>query len=204
MTTITVIAIIAVVLFFIGKSILKQGGIKSNEKELAPQSSEDVQSSAQYKRISPEKVQAAKTTSTEKEQSGLAAKKLYKRVGIKVFDIKGISFRGLTPESDKGKFYGYIEHEKGNPHDKYAIGVYNGNGKHLGYTPKGNVTLLNEIYEAGGKIEAWGYLRHIVDNYHNEEYLCGEVRVPIRISSSESEKAKSEFEGEKIQLKRTM
>jgi hypothetical protein len=100
---------------------------------------------------------------------------LYKKIGIKAFDMKGMFHQKLNPKTDNGEFIGFAKCEN-NSHDMYSVEIYNEESKLLGYTPKGNKRLnfsLNKWHN--GKIVTWGYLRH--DDYDNKWY--GTVYIPV-------------------------
>ena len=141
-------------------------------------------------------------TSSNEIKESPSSEKRYKTKGVKEFDIKGINMRGLT-QGNAGKFYGYVKTEN-NPHDRYAVAIYNNEGLHLGYTPKGNAALFNTINDEGGNIEAWGYIKHIEDNRQNERYLCGNVFIPVFCNEDEIKEAVEEFKKCKVKINVTI
>ena len=48
--------------------------------------------------------------------------------------IAGVQYRNTT--ADVGAFLGFVKHDPNNEHDPNAIGIYNNEGKLLGYIPK--------------------------------------------------------------------
>jgi len=115
---------------------------------------------------------------------------LYKAKGIKIFEIKGMYYRDLKPETHAKSFVGYALCEN-NSHDKNAVGIYNERGELLGYTPKGNKRLHNSLQEwHDGQILAWGDLSF---NNYNDKW-DGIVNIPIGISENQIETIKQFLE----------
>lgn len=83
---------------------------------------------------------------------GLSARKGYQK-----FQIAGAYYRNLPIEM-VGKFNGCAMAETNNQYDPLAIAIYNDDGIHLGYLPKGNKALHSYILAEGGKVHAYGYL----------------------------------------------
>lgn len=109
---------------------------------------------------------------------------LYKNKGVKEFDLKGMSYRRLNPERHGGLYYGYALCEK-NPHDKYAVAVYNLDKEMLGYTPKGNKRLSNSIsHWNNGKAPAWGSIRY---HGYNEAWY-GYTQIAVGFSEEQNER----------------
>ncbi len=109
---------------------------------------------------------------------------LYKKKGIKSFEMKGMYYRDLNPKSHSGQFTGFAECED-NTHDMYAVGIYNGNNELLGYTPKGNKRLNTSLQEwNNGKVLVWGSL------YYNdyEDRWSGLVYIPVGLTSAQLQK----------------
>jgi hypothetical protein len=109
---------------------------------------------------------------------------LYKKIGIKAFDMKGMFHQKLNPKTDNGEFIGFAKCEN-NSHDMYSVEIYNEESKLLGYTPKGNKRLNTSLTEwHKGIVPAWGHLRY--DNYDDKWY--GTVNFPIGYTSEQIEK----------------
>lgn len=129
-----------------------------------------------------------KTSSSLKSETAKSTKTvenlLYKNKGIKIFDLKGMFYQKLNLNTDNREFSGFAKCED-NSHDKYAVGIYNGQNKLLGYTPKGNKRLNLSLKNwHNGKVLVWGYLRF--DDYEKKWY--GTVNIPVGYSSEELEK----------------
>lgn len=156
---IAIIIIIIVIAYFIGKNKSKKS-IKQ-----------------QPNKVSSSKPSKVKRIETEENL-------LYKKKGIKAFDIKGMFYQKLNPETDNGEFIGFAKCEN-NSHDMYAVGIYNEDGKLLGYTPKGNKRLNLSLKEwHSGKTVTWGNLRH--DDYDDKWY--GTAYIPVGFTLGQIEK----------------
>lgn len=72
------------------------------------------------------------------------------------FSIVGINKRGLT-DDDLGDYEGEVRCDYDNEYDDYALAVYTDEGKHVGFIPRGNVSLFERIDRAGGSVpcELW-------------------------------------------------
>ena len=72
------------------------------------------------------------------------------------FSIAGINKRGLT-DDDLGDYEGEVRCDYDNEYDDYALAVYTDEGKHVGFIPRGNVSLFERIDRAGGSVpcELW-------------------------------------------------
>lgn len=102
------------------------------------------------------KTKTTKSTSTKSKTPSLKTRPikskknensfLYKNTGIRVFDLKGMYYQKLNPNTDNGGFYGFAKCED-NTHDKYAVGIYNTQLKLLGYTTKRNKRLNLSLKE---------------------------------------------------------
>ncbi len=109
---------------------------------------------------------------------------LYKIIGIKSFDMKGMFYQDLNPKTDDGAFSGFANCEI-NSHDKYAVGIYNDEKKLLGYIPKGNKRLNLSLKEwHNGKTITWGQIRF--DNFNKRWH--GIVYIPVGYTSYQLEK----------------
>lgn len=109
---------------------------------------------------------------------------LYKNIGIKVFEMKGMFYQNLNPQIHNGEFIGYAK-TGSNSHDMYAVEIYNNENKLLGYTPKGNKRLNLSLDEwHNGKVIIWGELSH--DDYDDKWY--GNVNIPVGFSENQLEK----------------
>jgi hypothetical protein len=158
-TFISIVIIIIVVAYFIGKN--------KSTKSTTPKK----------KANSSSNIVAKKSTQSEENL-------LYKQKGIKTFEVKGMFYQKLNPETDEGGFVGIAKCEN-NSHDKYAVGVYNKQNKLFGYTPKGNKRLNFSLSEwHNGTLTVWGHLRH--DDYDDKWY--GTVYLPIGYTSEQIEK----------------
>ena len=159
---IAVIIIIIVIAYFIGKNKSKK-------------------SSNVQRKVVPQKQNLSKNTNridiTEE-------KILYKKKGIKTFDMKGMFYQNLNPKIHSGNFIGFAKCED-NSHDIYAVAIYNQNNELLGYTPKGNKRLNNSLNEwNNGKVPVWGGLSH--DDYDDRWY--GTVYITVGLTSEQIEK----------------
>jgi hypothetical protein len=140
----------------------------------------------------PTKSSSGKTNNSTRVQKEVLDNKvgenlLYKKKGIKTFDLKGMYYRKLDPTNDSGSFIGFAKCEN-NKHDTYAVGIYNEQNKLLGYTPKGNKRLNTSLTEwHKGRVPAWGFLRY--DNYDKKWY--GTVNFPIGYTLEQIEKVKN-------------
>ncbi|EDM44633.1 hypothetical protein SCB49_13715 [unidentified eubacterium SCB49] len=158
-TFISIVIIIIVVAYFIGKN-------------------KSTQSTTPKKKLNPSPKIVAKKSVNKEENL------LYKQKGIKTFEVKGMFYQKLNPETDDGVFVG-IAKCKNNSHDKYAVGIYNKQNKLLGYTPKGNKRLNFSLREwHSGTLTVWGHLRH--DDYNDKWY--GTVYLPIGYTLEQIEK----------------
>jgi hypothetical protein len=109
---------------------------------------------------------------------------LYKKAGVKSFAMKGMYYRDLDPESDKGDFMGYAECED-NSSDIFAVAIYNNEDTHFGYTRRGNERLSNSInHWHQGKVIVWGYLFY--DDYRDR--WEGNVYIPVGYQANLLEK----------------
>ena len=118
---------------------------------------------------------------------------LYKKREIKSFNIHGIHFQKNINSDDAGSFIGYVTVEN-NPHDKYAVAVYNNQNKRLGYVPKGNQRLNESLRQwHNGKVFAWGSL--IWEDYFKDwsKYHCY-VEIPIGLKNEEIDSIKKIFD----------
>ena len=156
---IAIMIIIIVIAYLIGKNNLKKS-IKQQPNKVSSSK--------------PSKVKGIKT------EENL----LYKKKGIKVFDMKGMFYRKLNPKTDNGEFIGFANCEN-NSHDMYAVGIYNTDGKLLGYTPKGNKRLNLSLKEwNSGKTVTWGNLRY--DDFNDKWY--GTAYIPVGFTLGQIEK----------------
>ena len=120
----------------------------------------------------------------------IETKLLYKRKGIKKFEMKGMFYRDLSPALHSGYFNGYALCEY-NLHDTYAVGIYNNHDIHLGYTPKRNKRLSDSLDEWHyGKVMAWGsiWYNEFEDNWQ------GSVYIPVGYSIDELQKIENVIE----------
>lgn len=109
--------------------------------------------------------------------SGFGNLWLETRKGYSKFEMVGMYYRKLG-RSDIGKFEGYVKSELNNIHDKYAVAIYNNNGKHIGYLPSGNKNIHDLILNNGGSLLAYGYIS-CDSNFNN---LTGEVAIKTNIA----------------------
>ncbi len=141
-----------------------------------------------------QKIQTNKINESDKtETPRLSNKKenekmLYKKKGIKSFEIRGTYYRDLN-ETDTGDFVGYVSCEN-NSHDQYAVGIYNDNECLIGYVPKGNRRLNESLIEwHKEKVIAWGNLQF--DDYYNKWY--GVVYIPIGMDGKQIQSIEETF-----------
>ena len=127
-----------------------------------------------------QKPRSEPTTRSRTKETG-EKKDLYKKKSIRVFDIKGTNHRDLNKSEHTGAFIGYAQAEN-NPHDRYAVGLFNDSGVRLGYVPKGNTRLHNSLDEwYDGKSLAWGHMEY--DDYLKK--WLGKVFIPVKYSAGE-------------------
>ena len=110
----------------------------------------------------------------------------YVRKGIKSFKVKGMYYRDRV---EAGEFQGIARTER-NQHDKYAVGIFDSSGNHLGYIPKGNKRMnetINEIYQ--GEQFCWGRITQ--DEFTKKWH--GYVNIPVGFSQREIDKMKVFF-----------
>lgn len=113
---------------------------------------------------------------------------LYKVREIKSFEMKGMYYRNLTMV-EYLEFQGYAETEE-NPHDKYAVAVYNIKGLHLGYVSRGHKRLSDSINAwHDSKVFAWGNIQY--NKYKDRWY--GGVYIPIGLTDIEIQTIKTIF-----------
>lgn len=159
---IAIVIIIVVIAYFIGKSKSKK--------------TSKVQSKIVFQKQNP-KYEITRIDTIEE-------KILYKKKGIKTFDMKGMFYQNLNPEIHSGDFIGIGKCED-NSHDMYAVGIYNQQNELLGYTPKGNKRLNNSLTEWNdGKVQVWGGLSH--DDYDDRWY--GTVYIPVGLTTEQIDK----------------
>lgn len=99
------------------------------------------------------------------------------RKGYSKFKMVGMYYRNLR-RSDIGKFEGYAKSELNNTHDRYAVAIYNNNGKHIGYLPSGNKSTHDLILNNGGSLPAYGYIS--CDSDFND--FTGEVAIKTNVA----------------------
>lgn len=75
-----------------------------------------------------------------------------RRKSYKSYSINGLYFHYQI--GDEGLYNGYAKAETTNPYDPYAVGIYNKQGRLLGYIPKGNSFVWKVINERGGRVHA--------------------------------------------------
>lgn len=110
----------------------------------------------------------------------------YVKKGIKSFKVKGMYYREKVED---GTFQGIARTER-NQHDKYAVGIFDSSGNHLGYIPKGNKRMnetINEIYQ--GEQFCWGRITQ--DEFTKKWH--GYVNIPVGFSQREIDKMKVFF-----------
>lgn len=95
------------------------------------------------------------------------------KMGVYRTILKGTQYRGLT-SFDLGSFHGKAKAKTDNPYDKYAVGIYNKCGKHLGYAPKGYMTLHQSILDRGGSVYCSGILR---SGDINQNVILGDIYI---------------------------
>lgn len=95
------------------------------------------------------------------------------KLGVYKTIIKGTQYRWLFPW-DMGVFHGKAVAQTNNPHDKYAVAIYNGIGKHIGFAPRGYMTLHQSILDRGGSVYCCGLLR---SGDYNKSVILGDVYI---------------------------
>lgn len=90
--------------------------------------------------------------------------------------IRGINYRGLSL-SDKGVFDGFIQHDKLNEYDPYAIAIYGNNGIHYGFVEKGQKEFCKIIEDLGGLVNVIIEVNSFVDERKSEEKLYGKITI---------------------------
>ena len=109
---------------------------------------------------------------------------LYKKRGIKTFEMKGMYYNNLSPETHTGEFIGTAFCEE-SIYDDYAVAIYNDNSELLGYTPKNNKRLSNSLSEwHNGEAPAWGRLFY--NDY--EDRWSGTVCISVGLSNEKQAK----------------
>lgn len=83
---------------------------------------------------------------------------LSQRKGYKMYDLVGMWY--YLTDNNYGRFNGYAIAEKDNPHDEFAIAIYEENGHKIGHLPMGShKRLYKYIEKEGGKVHAYGYVQ---------------------------------------------
>jgi hypothetical protein len=160
MTIFLLILILAIVVIYIIKKVKKANSLNESQEIKVPKTEEPA---------------------TRIDERPKTDSKVYKKKGIKSFDIKGTYHRKLDIKTFSREFTGYAICEN-NSHDKYAVAIYNHDNVLLGFTPKGNIRLNSSLKEwHNGKIFAWGGLYY--DDF--ERKWLGGVNIPIGLSPSE-------------------
>lgn len=95
------------------------------------------------------------------------------KLGVYKTIIKGTQYRCLLPW-DIGVFHGKAVAQTNNPHDKYAVAIYNGRGKHIGFAPRGYMTLHQSILDRGGSVYCCGSLR---SGDYNKSVILGDIYI---------------------------
>lgn len=165
MTTIIIITIIVAILYFVIKAAMK-GNSQVNKEQQTKRSTNSGGNDTQYKKTSPEEMQAAKERHSKAQQVNVNQKPASKEVsfppseqGYSYHEMVGMYHRGVTP-SDFGAYEGRAVAETNNPHDKFAVGIYrNRDNKLVGYIPKeergeSNEYLHRKILYNGGSAKA--------------------------------------------------
>jgi hypothetical protein len=125
--------------------------------------------------------------SSKDENSQHEGLPLYKKKGIKSFEMKGMYYRDLIPEIHSGAFKGFAQCED-NSHDMYAVAVYNDRNELLGYTPKGNRRLNNSLRQWNQcEVPVWGSLFY--DDYNDR--WNGHVNIPVGLTNEQIQKLQS-------------
>lgn len=96
------------------------------------------------------------------------------------YNIAGINHRGLD-DSALGDFTGTVRCDYDNAYDDTALAVYTDTGLHLGYLPKGQEVLFDEIDAAGGEVPCDGTVGKSSDG--RRKFYVGVVRVNQQIVS---------------------
>ena len=100
----------------------------------------------------------AKLAEKEKQQAagGSVAVEVVDDDDREKYSIKGINMREID-DSCLGDFMGTARALKSNKFDPYAIGIYIGS-KRVGWFPRGNARLHDEITARGGSVPVEGYI----------------------------------------------
>jgi len=130
-----------------------------------------------------EKTIDSKENKTTKSQN-------YIKPEIKSFIIKGIHFCNLDESKYNTSGTDFIGKAMitDNPHDKYAVGIYDDNNTLLGYVSKGNQKLYNYLdILPGKKVIAFGWIRF--DSYYDKKAYAwdGSVNIPTGYSNEKLE-----------------
>lgn len=89
------------------------------------------------------------------------------------FSIKGINYAGLSKE-DVGDFSGTLVAVDDNEHDPHAVAVYKGT-KRVGWLPRGNEKMHEEIKALGGSMKCRGFIDTDVDEDDGRKFFFGYV-----------------------------
>lgn len=111
---------------------------------------------------------------------------VYKARTYREFEIKALSHRSEDVLMRSLSFVGIAKCVL-NPHDKYAVGIFNGNNELVGYVPRGNKKLFNSIQEwHEGKVMCWGGI-DFNDFYNKFKYRFSNAHVSIPVGFTEEE-----------------
>ncbi|HBG40946.1 MAG TPA: hypothetical protein DDW85_05990 [Porphyromonadaceae bacterium] len=95
------------------------------------------------------------------------------KLGVYKTILKGTQYRWLF-SWDIGTFKGKAVAQTNNKYDEYAVAIYNGRGKHIGFAPRGYMTLHQSILDRGGSVYCCGILRH---GDINSNVILGDVYI---------------------------
>ena len=103
---------------------------------------------------------------------------LYKRKGYVSRPLVGMKYRNLST-SDLGKFEGYAWAENDNEFDDYAVSIVSAKGTRIGYIPRDDYEMHENITGNLGASHAYGYVAYSEsDGYYGEvciEYLSDDL-----------------------------
>jgi len=105
---------------------------------------------------------------------------------IKKYKLAGVTHQKLN-SSDRKTCIGKVIIEPNNQYDRYAIAVYNDNGKQVGYMPRGATQLFETLSQIhNGEVSA------LVDIFYERNgenwWYSGEVQVPLLYFEEEQNK----------------
>lgn len=111
----------------------------------------------------------------------------FKEKQVLSYEFRGLDYLGLDPEKHEGSFIGTAA-SKQNSNDKFAVNIYNSDGKLIGFCPKHQIKLHNTIEQQhGGEVICWGNT-----DFAPSQGRWGHsfVSIPIGVSDTEIDEIK--------------